>query len=310
MRRQGLIILGFIALFLGVEELSAHPFRVVSYNVENLFHPERDSINTDSLFTPDGERRWTYTRYYRKVENIARVLTVIGEWEGVDMAGLQEVESEACVKRLCYTLRRDEYDYIHYDSPDKRGIDVALIYKKERFVPVSSASLTVPLGDHTTRDILYVCGQRKPEGDTLHVFVCHLPSRLSGAAESEWKRLAARQVLQQAVDSVLALQPGASVIVMGDMNSSPKEDIRGLRNRMIPFQRKGEGTHKWQGQWTCLDQFYTTPDLDSAQVRIFAPGWIQETDEQGLGLKPMRCYVGFRYQNGFSDHLPVLLTLF
>ena len=126
---------------MGHQEVQAAPLRVVSYNVENLFYPERDSVNRDSIYTPDGERRWSFTRYYRKVENIARVLTNIGEWEGVDVVGLQEVENALCVKRLCYTLRRNEYDFVHYESPDRRGIDVALIYKKARVDTIHTKAL-------------------------------------------------------------------------------------------------------------------------------------------------------------------------
>lgn len=286
-------------------------FRIVSYNVENLFHPDRDSLNPDTLFTPDGAYRWSYTRYYRKVENIARVLTNIGEWEGVDVVGLQEIENDYVVKRLCSTLRRNEYAFVHYDSPDQRGIDVALIYKKARFDTLCTRAIPVPLGTQTTRDILYVCGITD-NSDTLHLFVCHLPSQLGGAEESEWKRTAAKTVLQAAVDSVFSLYPHARIIVMGDMNSAPKEDLRGLRNRMkgdgVPST--GYGTHKYQGRWTCLDQFYTSPSLDSVStVRIYNAEWIQESDEKYLGLKPKRTYTGFRYQNGYSDHLPIILEI-
>ena len=316
MKRLGAILLVGIALLCTLTHLCAQPFRVVSYNVENLFYPERDSLNPDTIFTPEGERHWSYTRYYRKVDNIARVLTVIGEWDGVDIIGLQEVENAACVKRLCYTLRRNEYDYIHQDGPDRRGIDVALIYKKERFAPISTNFLHVDLGAQTTRDILYVCGvgaitrDSFRTSDTLHVFVCHLPSQAGGRAESEWKRIAAKSVLRHAVDSITTIHPQANIIVMGDMNCRPQQDLLPLCNRMMEWQEKGVGTHKWHRQWICLDQFYTSPSLPNAEVRIFAPEWIQETDESGLGLKPMRCYAGYRYQNGFSDHLPVVLTLY
>ena len=138
---------------------------IVSYNVENLFHPAHDSVagepKDDLEWTPEGERRWSYTRYYRKEENIARVLTNIGEWDGVDVVGLQEIENALVVKRLCYTLRRNEYDFVHYESPDKRGIDVALIYKKSRVDTLSSKAIPVKLSQtssnpQTTRDILYV----------------------------------------------------------------------------------------------------------------------------------------------------------
>lgn len=322
MRKRLLIFL----LFFGAFCAAAQSLRVVSYNVENLFHPEQDSINTDTEWTPDGERRWSFARYFRKEENIARVLTAIGEWDGVDIVGLQEVENEAVVKRLCHTLRPSEYGWVHYDSPDRRGIDVALIYKKARIDTLRTRAIQVEGERRTangvsqeenverlgmTRDILYVeCLADRQ--DTLHFFVCHLPSQRGGAAESAWKRAVAKQVLQRAVDSVTAIHPQARIIVMGDMNSAPQEDIKGLNNRMIRdgLSVTGYGTHKYQGRWTCLDQFYTSPALDSvSEVKIYNAEWIQEPDEKYLDLRPKRTYNGFRYQNGYSDHLPIILML-
>ena len=324
------VILGLTACLAWIR---AEDLCVVSYNVENLFHPKHDTVCIDSTtfiekddyeWTPDGERRWSYTRYYRKVENIARVLTNIGEWDGVDIVGLQEVENALCVKRLCYTLRPGEYDFVHYESPDPRGIDVALIYKKSRVDTLRTKNLTPTLsqgeGVVFTRDILYVCAQVDKK-DTLHLFVCHLPSQRGGAAESEWKRTAVKEILQRSIDSVYALHPAAKIIVMGDMNSEPKEDLRGVKNKKPtpnPSLKGREqnntshiGTHKFHGRWSCLDQFYTSPALDSlSRAEIYNAAWIQEPDEKYLDLKPKRTYNGFRYQkDGFSDHLPILLKL-
>ena len=297
-------------LGMGMNVVFAEPLKVVSYNVENLFYPERDSLKDDSEWTPEGERRWSYTRYYRKVENIARVLTNIGEWDGVDIVGLQEVENALCVKRLCYTLRRGEYDFVHYESPDARGIDVALIYKKSRVDTIATRAIKVK-GERVngerliTRDILYVCAQIDKR-DTVHFFVCHLPSQRGGKAESEWKRRVAKEVLEEAVDSVFKVQAEAKIVVMGDMNAEDLE-VKGLKDERM----KGEGTHKYQGRWTCLDHFYTSPSLDSlSRAEIYNAAWIQEPDEKYLDLRPKRTYNGFRYQkDGFSDHLPIVLTV-
>ena len=322
------IIFALVLCFAGINAISAEPLRVVSYNVENLFHPKHDSVMADSTWiekddrewTPEGERRWSFTRYNRKVENIARVLTHIGEWDGVDIAGLQEVENAQCLRKLCYTLRRGEYDFVHYESQDTRGIDVALIYKKSRVDTIRTRNLTPTLsqgeGELVTRDILYVCA-RVDKKDTLHLFVCHLPSQRGGAAESEWKRTVVKKVLQGAVDSVYALYPKAKIIVMGDMNSEPKEDLKGLKNRMTtslipsPKREKSYGTHKYHGRWNCLDQFYTSPALDSlSTVKIYDAEWVQEPDEKYLGLRPKRTFNGYRYQkDGFSDHLPIVLMI-
>ena len=327
MFREKYIWLVFAVALMGNTAMSAEPLRVVSYNVENLFHPKHDSVMIDSVWvekddwewTPEGERRWSYSRYERKVESIARVLTAIGEWDGVDIAGLQEVENAKCLRKLCYTLRRGEYDFVHYESPDPRGIDVALIYKKSRVDTLRTRNLTPPLsqgeGELITRDILYVCAQVDKK-DTLHLFVCHLPSQRGGAAESEWKRTAVKAVLQTAIDSVYEACPNAKIIVMGDMNSDAPsvplkgEELRGVRYQE-PVNGNETGTHKWQGRWSCLDRFYTSPALDSlSRAEIYNAAWIQEPDEKYLDLKPKRTYNGFRYQkDGFSDHLPIVLTV-
>lgn len=303
--KRVLFILLLCAGLWGHLPLKSEPLRIVSYNVENLFHPVHDSLKNDIEWTQEGERRWSFNRYYRKEENIARVLTNIGRWDGVDIVGLQEVENAAVVKRLCYTLRPNEYGFVHYESPDLRGIDVALIYKKERIDTIATKALKVSASRNEeliTRDILYVCA-RVDRQDILHLFVCHLPSQRGGTAATEWKRQAAKRVLQRAVDSVLTIDKQAKIIVMGDMNSAPKQDIAGLRNRM----NKG-GTHKHQGLWTCLDQFYTSPALDSiSDVHIYNAEWIQEPDDKYMGLKPKRTFNGFKYQDGYSDHLPIIL---
>ena len=281
---------------------------VVNYNVENLFHPKHDSVagepKEDIEWTAEGERHWSYTRYYRKEENIARVLTNIGEWDGVDVVGLQEVENALCVKRLCYTLRRGEYDFVHYESPDRRGIDVALIYKKSRIDTLCTRPISINISPETTRDILYVCA-RVNKRDTVHFFVCHLPSQRGGKAESEWKRKAAKDVLQQAVDSVFKIHAEAKIIVMGDMNS---EDLK--MNGLEDKKMQGNGTHKYQGRWTFLDHFYVSPSIDSlSQARVYDAEWIMEPDDKYLGLKPKRTYNGYHYQNGYSDHLPIVLNI-
>ena len=308
MKRE-LIILLLCAGLSGHLSLKSAPLHIVSYNVENLFHPAHDSLKDDIEWTPDGERHWSYTRYYKKVDNIARVLTNIGEWDGVDVVGLQEVENALCVKRLCYTLRRNEYDFVHYESPDRRGIDVALIYKKARIDTLRTRAIKVNLesamigGYETTRDILYVCAQIDKQ-DTIHFFVCHLPSQRGGKAGSEWKREAAKQVLERAVDSVYATNQDAKIIVMGDMNSGELK-VKGLKDK---WTNDKSGTHKYQGRWTFLDHFYVSPAIDNvSQAEVYDAEWIQEPDEKYLGLKPKRTYNGFHYQNGYSDHLPIVL---
>lgn len=307
-----------------LSSISAEPLRVVSYNVENLFHPKHDTIITnegvngltneriiekdDYEWTQEGERHWSYSRYWRKVENIARVLTNIGEWQGVDIVGLQEVENALCMRRLCRTMGVNKYDFVHYESPDPRGIDVALMYKKERVDTLRTQAISI--SQLPTRDILYVEALADKK-DTLHLFVCHLPSQRGGKAESEWKRKAAKEVLQKAIDSVYVVNSDAKIVVMGDMNSEPKDDLKGVRNKALPsLEGKRKGTHKYQGRWTFLDQFYISPAIDSiSTMKIYDAEWIMETDEKYMGLKPKRTYNGWKYQNGYSDHLPIVLDI-
>lgn len=304
--RQLLLIIA--VLIVGI--IYAKPLRVVSYNTENLFHPANDSIDgqaqNDTEWTLEGERRWSFTRYNKKIDNIARVITNIGQWSGVDIIGLQEIENAECLQRLCQVMRRDEYDFVHYESPDPRGIDVAVLYKKERIDTICTKAIRMPF---PTRDILYVSAQ-VDKRDTLHLFISHLPSQLGGKAESEWKRIAAKELLQKEADSILYTNPNAHIIIMGDMNTAPTQDIKGLTNKMITLQADNQDTHKHQGQWTCLDQFYCSPAVDSiSSAVIYNAEWIMENDDKYLGLKPKRTYIGLHYQDGFSDHLPIILNV-
>ena len=231
----------------------------------------------------------------------------ISGWESAALVGLCEVENARCLRDLCYRLRRFHYKYIHYESADERGIDVALLYDSTKVQVLNSKPLHVSLNDDATRDILYV--EALVEGqDTLHAIVCHLPSKLGGSAATDWKRKTAKQVIQQQVDSILLMQPKARIVVMGDMNSEPKDDLQGLNNQMIELARVGHGTHKYHGIWSCLDQIYVSDAMkDNTIVRIFSPQWLLEEDKQYLDYQPKRTYVGYRYKNGYSDHLPIVL---
>ena len=283
--------------------------RIVSYNVENLFDTQHDTLKNDSSFLPDGMHHWTYRRYQTKIDRIAQVLVNIGGWESVPLVGLCEVENARCLRHLCYQLRRFHYKYVHYDSPDERGVDVALLYDSTRISILNSQAIPLMLENDRTRDILYVSALYELR-DTVHVMLCHLPSQLGGASSSDWKRQHAKSLLQSHIDSILLLQPSANIVLMGDMNTLPQDDLNAMTNLMLPIQKSGLGTHKYQGIWTCLDQFYVSPSLVSrAQTTIFSPPWLMEEDVPYLDLKPRRTYVGYRYNDGYSDHLPIVLTI-
>lgn len=282
---------------------------IISYNVENLFDCEHDTLKNDFSFLPNGDYHWTYHRYQTKLNRIAQVLVNISGWEATPLIGLCEVENERCLHDLCVRLKRFHYKYVHYDSPDERGIDVALLYDSTQVKVLNSKPLHVDLQGDNTRDILYTSVLIHGH-DTLHTMVCHLPSVLGGETATEWKRYVSKQLIQQQIDSILNLQPNAKIVVMGDMNCEPKNDLRGLNNMMIKRSGNEQGTHKYQGRWSCLDQFYLSSALaPHANAHIFSPKWLLEEDSKYLDNKPKRTYIGYRYHDGYSDHLPVFIKL-
>lgn len=306
MKRWAYIVLLWVAI------MPVHGFRIVSYNVENLFDCTPDSLHDDSEYTADGLRHWTQARYFRKREQIARTIANIGGWEGVALVGLCEVENGQCIHDLCTrNLRMLPYAYIHFDSPDSRGIDVALLYRTDLFRLIQAYPIRVPTaeGERPMRDILYASGTM-PDGDTLHLFVCHLPSRLGGASGGG-VRQRAKQIIAAHTDSLLTACPQARIVVMGDMNSAPADDLGGLRNMMVSKENQGLGTYKYQGTWSCIDQFYVSAALaDTVQASIYDAPWLLTADEGYTGYKPFRTFNGYQYQpDGYSDHLPIVLDI-
>lgn len=286
-------------------------YRIICYNVENFFDCRHDSLKDDHEFLPDGKYRWTYRRFDDKASQIARVICQAGQWDTPMLVGLCEIENKACLDRLLRKMPNHPYRYIHYESPDERGIDVALLYDSLRFRPLDSKAVPVLLTDDYTRDILYAAGTL-PEGDTLHLIVCHLPSMRGGQQASEWKRQRAKQTIQHLTDSILTDLPDAQIVVMGDMNSQAANDLHGLINRMTDHKAAAPtvgGTHKWQGIWTYLDQFYLSPSMNlRSSVRIYTADFLLEDDRKHLGKRPIRTWQGYRYNpRGYSDHLPIIL---
>ena len=295
--RQFLTIIGLLLACATYAQIT-----IMSYNVENFFFPETDSLNPDFEYTPNGSRRWTYTRFHYKAEQIARV---IANANHPQIVCLNEIEDENCLKTLCRKMPHYPYKFIHFDSPDKRGIDVAILYDSTHFQLRQTHNYRVPIPETSTRDILYA------QLNNLHLIACHLPSQLGGAKASQYKRDSAKHVIAHIVDSILRIDSLAQIIVCGDMNMAPTEDLPPLHNMMLQMAKKGQGTHKYRNQWTCIDQFYVSEPLNNCSTpEIFAPEWLQEEDRKFLGLKPKRTFIGFRYsRSGFSDHLPILLHI-
>jgi predicted extracellular nuclease len=306
------------------------------YNVENFFDCVDDTLTDDSEYLPGGMRGWNTTKYLKKQANIARVITAIGGWDAPDLVGLCEVESDKCLRDLTrYSgLKTFRYKYLHHESPDARGVDVALLYQPQRFKPVHDEAIQINFPgepNKKTRDILYAKGII-PSGDTLNVFVCHFPSRLGGEIESDDKRTFVASVLRLKVNSIFKSNTNANVIIMGDFNDFPtntsllevlnakpfNDSISAgcLYNLMYKMHADGKGTNKHNGEWGALDQIIVSGHLLNAEssvktkqsdIHIFDASFLLEDDNTFLGKQPFRTYNGMKYQDGFSDHLPVFV---
>ena len=234
-------------------------FRIMFWNTENFYDTRKDSLTNDEEFLPTGTRFWTPKRYHMKLLHAFKVFTAIGGWEPPDIIGLCEIENRKVLTDLIYDtpLCKFEYGIVHKDSPDKRGIDVGMLYRKDTFRPLLSQWIRVRFPDQpyeTTRDIMYVKGIARGKStdkdslrkvrdsisvksiqgtadipeikyymDTLHVFINHWPSRSAGQARTDNKRLAAARILRACIDSLLEHEPGAKIIITGDFNDEPSD---------------------------------------------------------------------------------------
>lgn len=300
------------------------------YNVENLFDIDNDTLTADDEFTPDGVRRWSFTRWNQKTNRIAKVIIASGEEQGVGMVGLCEIENRNVLNRLVFDspLRNLKYSIIHKESPDKRGIDVALLYKPKVYQPLENRFIPVTLaGDTTykTRDILYTKGILL-NTDTLHVFVNHWPSRYGGVSATIPLRCNAAQKLKHITDSVLSKNPNANIVIMGDFNDYPNDEsltkclgaTEDGKLINLAMQSADEGSYKHNGRWDFLDQFIVSRHLvynvnsglkiGSPQKVVILP-FLLEPDEKFTGNKPFRTFDGYKYRGGYSDHLPVMVTI-
>ena len=308
------------------------------YNTENLFDTKDDTLKNDDEFLPEGDRHWDNYRFYKKLNNISKVIIAVGEWQAPAIVGLCEVENRFVLNQLVYEtpLKNFGYRIIHKESPDWRGIDVAFLYRKAFFI--ADTFLIIPVRfsfdpDSRTRDILYVKG-RFNDNDTIHFFVNHWPSRYGGYMETEAKRQHAALLLRNNVDSLFHLDPTSKIIIMGDFNDGPsdesirkilmaepgiQEEVPCLVNLMAPYdQDKSSGTLKYQSSWDVFDQLIVSSYslaadsgwvVKNSRATIFRSDFLLEEDERYLGQKPFRTYYGFKYQGGYSDHLPVWLDL-
>jgi predicted extracellular nuclease len=314
-------------------------FRLMFYNVENLFDTENDSLTKDEEFLPNGLRFWTKNRYWEKLQHISTVVAALGGWNPPEIIGLCEIENRKVLEDLCFksSLSNFKYKIIHKESPDPRGIDVALLYQPKKFKPLTYKALKITFPFNTesrTRDILYVKGETRNK-DTLHIFINHWPSRTGGQLESEPNRIEVSKILRKEIDSIVALNACSKIIIMGDLNDYPEnksliEVLKAQRNfdqikdsilyNLSSYLQQNQrlGSHKFEGEWGILDQIIVSGSLlhtneglytSKENTHIFDADFLLENDETYSGKKNFRTYQGFKYHGGYSDHLPVFIDL-
>ncbi len=307
---------------------------VVFYNVENLFDIENSPGGNDAEFTPESEKKWTPDRYQKKLDDISKVLVSVNQKELPEIIGLCEIENRKVLDDLVKTgaLSVGKYQIEHFESPDYRGIDVALLYRPDEFKVKLCAPVKVSFADEpnfSTRDILYVKGETLNR-EEFHIFVNHWPSRIGGVEQTEPKRIAAATILKSKIDSVLNVNPEANIIVMGDMNDepsnkslsqvlgakSPDVESAGLVNLMYPAHKNKKGSYNYRGNWNMLDNIIVSSGLldnkgfqcVKKQGFVFSEKWMEYEDKNN-GITPGRTYGGSIYYGGVSDHFPVFIQL-
>ena len=345
------VLLCFVCFVITNIISAQEPIRVAFWNMENFFDPYVDSTKSYNAFTEDGMQHWTKSRFYKKRNNIYKAILAMSENCPLGILGMCEVENEYVLSALFEQtpLKKHNYRWVHYEGPDKRGIDPAIVYSIDHFQLVESAVFPYYNPEDTayhSRDILYAkfvaVGPSTGSGtsaiaDTIHIFVNHWPSRYSGELETVGSRSCSAAILRSKVDSIMVAAPEGyqpKVIMMGDLNDCPTDpsvyDV--LRARHLSEMEEGcfinlfgkpdgldfEGTLKHQADWQIFDQIIVTPALmddreglhyKERSARVFHADFMLEDDETYHGKKLFRTYIGPRYFGGFSDHLPVYIDL-
>lgn len=296
----------------------------VELNCENLFDCQHDSLKEDYAFLPDGEYHWTPNKYWKKLNHISQAILSCSSEEAngmlPDIIALAEVENDTVMRDLTKRslLRNARYNYVMTSSHDVRGIDVALMYSPFVFQPLYTASLVVdmPKGTHPTRDILYVKGRTK-DIESLHVFVVHAPSRVSGELPTQNYRMLVVTALTNVVDSIRYADSTACIVAMGDFNDYANDrslrylSQHGLTNisaSAVGKNNEAKGTYRYHGRWGSLDHLLVNDRLLEKLVTCYIndASFLTEEDKRYGGRKPLRNYVGRSWNNGYSDHLPLV----
>ena len=311
---------------------------VAFWNMENFFDPFVDTTCAYNDFTEHGAQHWTSSRFYRKRNNLYKAILAFSGGQPIGIMGVCEVENDFVLNALfgLTPLKQFHYRWVHYEGPDRRGIDPALVYSKDLFRLLYSEAIPYrnpEVEKMVSRDILYaqLCDCRN---DTLHCFVNHWPSKYRGELETADARNCAAVIVRNKVDSLIRVVPGAKIIVMGDFNDTPDASciarVLGARHGsesreeepLVNLFAKPEelgfkGTLKYQDSWMIFDQIMVSKSLinndslycTSSDARIVHENFLFQEDPTYHGQKLNRTYVGPKYNGGFSDHLPVTLLL-
>ena len=311
------------------------PFSFMFYNTENFYDIVDDPLTLDDDYTPEGFREWTAERFNDKVIKLTKVIKDIVKPELPDVIGLAEIENKTVMMSILDDLHENgmkQYSFIHYDSPDERGSDVALIYNKDAFTILNSAPILVHLPgiEDRTRDILYVKGETNNK-ELIHLFITHFPSRGEGTERSERRRYFVASELRHEVYKILSENPSQNIVIMGDFNDTPDDnsidEILGakkkfnkieplkLYNLLYPRYQKGIGTTYHEG-WLLFDQFIVSGHMLQSKsldclpeyADVFNPKYLLHYDSNNRP-KPNRTYSG-KYTGGYSDHLPIYLRIY
>ena len=304
--------------------LIAPPFdtlRVMFWNLENFFDTKNSSLSaSDEEFSARGTRHWTRKRFQTKCNAIAKGVFWTGSQEGglPDIIGLAEVENDFVLRRLLQTtaLRKLDYSIVHFDSPDPRGIDVALLFRRSRLTLVDAKPCHLLDRESVimaTRDIL-LCRFRFAHGRDVAILVNHHPSKYGGQDVSEPRRRLAVERLRFLADSLLVVGV-RDIVAMGDFNDTPDNPVYSLleptlHNLAALLHQKGLGTIKYDGEWEPIDLFFASPELNTSTMKILQIPFLMTRDSGHAGTKPLRTYSGPRYLGGVSDHGPIWLCLF
>ena len=318
------------------EVITQKNFRIGFYNVENLFDTINIDGKADEEFTPKSKKKWNTKRYFKKLNDLAKVV------DGMNypaILGLCEVENAAVLKDFIAetSLKNHDYNYIHFESPDFRGIDVAMIYQENVFQILESETIEINfpksiIGEekYTTREILHMTGIFSKK-DTLHIYVNHFPSRRGGLKASEPKRTYVAEQLMKSVNGVYSKNKNANILLMGDFNDEPENNsikktigAKSLTSTQtkcsfincsakLDFIKKG--TYNYRGNWNMLDQIIVSNTmlqkdgkLKIGEFQIFQKEWMMYKSDK-YGMTPNRTYGGPNYYGGYSDHLPVFVEL-